>query len=176
MNDKILRSIVFSVILISLHCGNGKEEKNARETDGLTEFLIATEHYYYRYNCPPYTLLDAGTTTIHLNQGEEFWFDFKSRLLAKPNHNVFRIQIQEVSGQEIKASIQSCVVNHTITNPFQPILSMNQEFLLDSGLSGQLEIFDIFFSSQSKEGNTITTIKSTTGSGNVTITIPNGAL
>lgn len=34
MNDKIGRSLLFSVIFISLHCGNGKEEKNARETNG----------------------------------------------------------------------------------------------------------------------------------------------
>ncbi|TGM03716.1 hypothetical protein EHQ76_08705 [Leptospira barantonii] len=178
MNDKILRSIVFSVILISLHCGNGKEQKNARETDGLTEFLIATEHYYYRYNCPPYTLLDAGTTTIHLNQGEEFWFDFKPRFLTKrsTNQDTFRIQIQEAAGQEVKLSTRGCLVNHTITNPFQPTFTINPTFKPDSGLTGQLETFDIFFGSEGREGSLVTTIKSTSGLGNVIITIPNGAL
>ncbi|PJZ41786.1 hypothetical protein CH370_10190 [Leptospira kmetyi] len=178
MNDKILRSIVFSVILISLHCGNGKEEKNARETDGLTEFLIATEHYYYRYNCPPYTLLDAGTTTVHLNQGEEYWFDFKPRFLLKrsTNQDTFRIQIQEATGQEVKLSTRGCLVNHTITNPFQPIFTINLTFKPDSGLTGQLETFILYFSYPAQEAEGLTTIKSTSGSGNVIITIPNVAL
>ncbi|RHX89136.1 hypothetical protein [Leptospira stimsonii] len=169
--QKILKMGI-SVILI-VHCGYAKEQKNETETSNLLATIMATEFYYYRYNCPPYKLLDTGTTTVHLNQGEEFWFDFKTRLLAKPNHNTFRIQLQESIGQEVKLSIQGCMVNFIFSNP-QPIYTMNSNFNPDSGLAGQLEIFNIFFGSQSSEGGVVTTIKATTGSGNVTITIPPG--
>ncbi|MGJ4754238.1 hypothetical protein [Leptospira kmetyi] len=177
MNDKILRSIVFSVILISLHCGNGKEEKNDEHTSLILETMVVTDIYFYRYNCPAYTLLDAGTTTIHLNQGEEFWFDFKPRFLAKRtfNHDKFRIQIQESVGQDIKLSTQTCLVNQILSNP-KPVSGMNPFFRPDSGLSGQLEIFDVYYGAYEQEGSAVTTIRATSGSGNVIITIPDNSL
>ncbi|PJZ41787.1 hypothetical protein CH370_10195 [Leptospira kmetyi] len=151
------------------------EQKNDEHTSLILETMVVTDIYFYRYNCPAYTLLDAGTTTIHLNQGEEYWFDFTSRLLAKPNHNTFRIQIQESPGQDVKLSPQRCLINRILSEP-KAISGMNPEFISDSGLPGQLENFNIFFGSQQLEGGTVTTVKSTSGSGNITISIPNGPL
>lgn len=153
------------------------EKTNDEHTSLIIETILVTEMYYYRNNCPPYTVLDTGTTTIHLNQGEEYWFDFKPRYLTKlkANQDTFRIQIQEAAAQEVKLSIRSCLVNYTLSNP-QSTFPMNPNFRPDSGLTGQLETFDIFFGSEGREGSLVTTIKSTSGSGNVIITIPNGAL
>ncbi|TGM03714.1 hypothetical protein EHQ76_08695 [Leptospira barantonii] len=175
MKTKLIKTIILIgiTILAYFSCGVGKEEKNSRETDGLTEFLIATENYYYKYNCPAYTLLDAGTTTVHLNQGEEFWFDFKPRQRGSIYSRTYSIRIQESFGQDVKFSVRDCFVNHVLTDP-KSILTMNPNFSPDSGLTGQLEVFnEDYFGGE--PGNMITTIKSVSGSGNVNIIIPNSS-
>ncbi|TGM03715.1 hypothetical protein EHQ76_08700 [Leptospira barantonii] len=151
------------------------EQKNDEHTSLILETMVVTDIYFYRYNCPAYTLLDAGTTTIHLNQGEEYWFDFKSRALERPNHYTFRVQVQEATGQEIKFSPQTCLVNRILSEPKSSPSNMNPNFFPDSGLTGQLETFNLSFFSP-VEGSTVMTIKSVSGSGNVTITIPNGPI
>ncbi|TGK20473.1 hypothetical protein [Leptospira stimsonii] len=171
---KVLFYFFLSFFTLS-HCGYAKEQKNETETSNLLATIMATEFYYFRYNCPPYKLLDTGTTTVHLNQGEEFWFDFKARFLAErpTNKNNFEIRFQEAVGQEVKLSFQTCLVNNIFTKP-QSTFPMSPDVLPDSGLTGQLEIFNIFFFRYKPEGDTVITIKATMGSGNVLLTIPSG--
>ncbi|RHX89135.1 hypothetical protein [Leptospira stimsonii] len=156
------------------HCGYAKEQKNETETSNLLATIMATEFYYYRYNCPPYKLLDAGTTTVHLDQGEEFWFDFKARIEGPVIIKTYQIRVQEAIGQDVKLSIRNCFINHILTDP-KSTFPMNPNFNADSGLTGQTETFNLTFA-QSPEGQGVTTIKSVSGSGYVTITIPNGPL
>ncbi len=119
-------------------------------------------------------ILDAGTHQVALQEGEEYWFDFRSREVIRLTRQ-YEIQIQEQTGQDIKAVFYECIQTNAITNP-QPDYTMGEDYLTDSGSSGALEIYTVETNKSLEYGEFVVGIKSVTGSGTIDLTIPTGSL
>ena len=127
---KFLPIIAIFIISIFLQCK--QEEKvefipsgTMSKEDNLASALFLIDMYVYRNNCPPYTLLEPGNTTVYLKEGEEYWFDITSRLGNTKSNSEYLIKIEQSSGQKIEAKDRSCLVNGIFTASNRPIFTSN---------------------------------------------------
>ncbi|NCN11087.1 MAG: hypothetical protein GW938_14710 [Leptospira sp.] len=178
---KFLPIIAIFIISIFLQCK--QEEKvefipsgTMSKEDNLASALFLIDMYVYRNNCPPYTLLEPGNTTVYLKEGEEYWFDITSRLGNTKSNSEYLIKIEQSSGQKIEAKDRSCLVNGIFTASNRPIFTSNnaRKIPIDS-TNGNTISLRFSFDSSTVPGASLGIIKSNIGSGNVTLTIPTQA-
>ena len=150
-------------------CNEAKREnERVQRGNNLLSSIIFIDIYAVKNYCPAYTLLSPGITTISLKEGEEFWFDITPRIGSSDKPLAyFQIHVQQNSGQVIVAARQSCFSNGSILG------SKNlPESITPESESGNSKIFRMPFIINNTQGSFLALIKSQTGSGSVTITIP----
>jgi|JI8StandDraft_1071087.scaffolds.fasta_scaffold99704_4 hypothetical protein len=150
-------------------CNEAKRENDrVQRGNNLLSSIILIDIYAVKNYCPAYTLLSPGITTISLKEGEEYWFDITPRI-GDPDNRVtlFQISVLHSSGQDITAAYESCLRNGSILGKKSEPNSVKPE-----SVNANTQTFLFPLSINNVHGSVLGIIKSKTGSGSVTVTIP----
>ncbi|WP_025180019.1 LIC_10705 family lipoprotein [Leptospira interrogans] len=173
MLKKILCLILISYL--NLYCDYSQ---GTSTSDYYNEFMLEYSIFFILPNldlnqyCPPteeIPILEPGTYTRYMSEGDTYIFDNRARLNARTStfglSRYFTFIIQENPEQDIKLTTPECG-----TSPYE--FRSNQ----DSGQLGQLENIYIELSVPPlpvKRSSFFTKLKAVSGSGTVTFTTPN---
>lgn len=166
--------IALSVLLAALSSckGEGRDHKNdALAVAWWVQYLDSVTYN----NCSPWpTVLGAGPHAVPLAEGQEYWFGIWTRSTLAIGRQ-YQITVQEQPGQDVKAVYMSCMADHRFTRP-QPPFTMGTDYLPDSGNPGALETYSVEANAPLFSDQFAIVVKSVTGSGTITLTIPNSSL
>lgn len=170
----LLYVIVF--LFLSFSC-NRERDVRSRETREKQFFIAALYNLMFSstYACPAYTVLSPGDTTISLKEGQEYWFDFTPRISTITGNTqvYFTIVYKHSQNQVIGSTGVGCYVEGpSYLYPPGYVQPSPTTFRTPENTSqGNTKIY-LYGSPIRKQGEGLIFLKSISGLGSITITIP----
>lgn len=159
----IFKIIVLIFLVLSLKNCNSRAPKNL-VTDPAFLFMLYENSVYKNYCPTTNAVLDSGTYTITLSEGEEYWFDIS----AARSYKTVYIGISTSSNQTLTFFNDSCSYNYTITNQRKTFTADNNKSIQYE--EGGFSYYAFRFSPSSD--SPLAAIKMASGNGDITIIIP----
>ncbi|MCB1194412.1 MAG: hypothetical protein KDK90_28525, partial [Leptospiraceae bacterium] len=158
-------------ILVSLTilvgCNNHESKLDDFLKHKLFGFLFVYDIYGFVNDCPPKNgTLNQGINTIHLNEGEAYWFDINTT--SEPylsDSKDYYIGFNALSGQSLDIGSSGCYRNRQLSHPTYPQKpgGLNPSTKYKDGFWMYLITFN---------GNGLGNVLSKSGSGSIQIKVP----
>ncbi|MCP5497038.1 MAG: hypothetical protein H7A23_20985 [Leptospiraceae bacterium] len=162
---KTLLCILVSLTIL-VGCNNHESKLDDFLKHKLFGFLFVYDIYGFVNDCPPKNgTLNQGINTIHLNEGEAYWFDINTT--SQPNYSsgYYYIGFKGLSGQTLEIGNPNCYANKQLTHPTYPRKPGGQAQSAD--IQDGFQMYALGF-----KGNRLANVLSKSGSSSIQIKVP----